>query len=292
MWKSINKQAHKQICCRAYKKLNQKVVLFLLLFVLASPAWSWGPLGHQALCNAAWLSSSAAIKKTISSAAKRMNYNTFASACLWADHIRSKKKYDYIKRLHYMNVPKAHHQLSKSPCQDSHLKKPRCVLSAINFYSDRWRNEKLTRRERDEALLLMAHFIGDIHQPLHVGFADDRGGTRKQITFKGRSLSLHSFWDSKVLSCASRRSWRQLGRQLHESHDDYYNGAYRQTAKVPSVLSLAPKVWAQESYDLTRQIYQTIKKQQPRYYCSAFHALAVKRLELASLRLAAMLKSR
>lgn len=288
MWHSVYTQSCRQAC----KKISQKFCMLLLLFFVANPAWSWGPLGHQAICDAAWRSSSSATKKAISAAAKRLGYNTFASGCLWADHIRSKKKYNYIKPLHYMNVPKGQYKLGKNPCRDSHLKKPRCVLSAIKYYAERWRNEKLTRRERDEALLLMAHFIADIHQPLHVGFTDDRGGTRKQITFGGRSLSLHSFWDSKVLFCESRKSWRQLGHQLYASHDDYYNGAYKQTIKTSNVLSQEPKVWAQESYELTLQIYQTIKKRPRSNYCSAFHASAIKRLELASLRLGGALKSR
>jgi hypothetical protein len=288
MWYSV----YTQICRQACRQISQKTCLLLGSFLIANTAWSWGPLGHQAICDAAWRSSSSATKKAISSAAKRLGYSTFASGCLWADHIRSKKKYNYIKPLHYMNVPKGQYKLGKNPCRDSHLNKPRCVLSAISFYAKRWRNEKLSRGERDEALLLMAHFIGDIHQPLHVGFSDDRGGTRKQITFDGRSLSLHSFWDSKVLSCASRQSWRKLGQQLHASHAGYYNGTYKRSIQTSNVLSQEPRVWAQESYDLTLQIYQAIKQQRPSNYCSAFHAPAIKRLELASLRLAGALKSR
>lgn len=286
---------YKRIVRQADTIISQRLSLFLLLMFVVTPAWSWGPLGHQAICDAAWRSSSAATKKIIASAAKRMGYNTFASGCVWADHIRGKKKYDALKRLHYMNVTKTQNRLDLDPCGDSHLKKPSCVFSAITFYSKRWFNPQLSRRERDEALLLMAHFIGDIHQPLHVGFADDRGGTRKKIIFDGRILSLHRFWDTEVLSCESKQSWRQLGQQLHKTHRHYYAGTHIETASrnTPNSnpLSLEPRAWAQESYDLTREIYQSLNTQPSGYYCSVFHNAAIKRLELASLRLAGALKS-
>jgi hypothetical protein len=290
MWHRFDQRILRQ----AVTIISQRLCLFLLLIFVATPAWSWGPLGHQAICDAAWRSSSAATKKIIASAAKRMGYNTFASGCVWADHIRGKKKYDALKRLHYMNVPKTQNLLDKDPCGDLHLKKPSCILSAITFYSKRWFDTQLSRRERDEALLFMAHFIGDIHQPLHVGFADDRGGTRKKIIFDGRILSLHRFWDTEVLSCDSKQSWRQLGQQLYKTHRHYYAGTQVVTAsqKTPdsSPLSLEPRVWAQESYDLTREIYQSLNTQPSGDYCLVFHDASIKRLELASLRLVRALK--
>ncbi|MFT7490532.1 MAG: hypothetical protein ACI80S_000113 [Pseudohongiellaceae bacterium] len=275
--------------------ISQRLSVFLWLMLVVTPAWSWGPLGHQAICDGAWRASSAATKKVIAAAAKRMGYNTFASGCLWADHIRGQKKYNVIKRLHYMNVPKTQDLLDTDPCGDMHHKKPSCVFSAITFYSKRWHNLQLPRRERDEALLLMVHFIGDIHQPLHVGFADDRGGTRRPIVFDGRIVSLHRFWDTEVLSCSSRYSWRHLGLRLFNNHRHHLAASKilssnQKTSYLhPSLLEI--RVWAQESYDLTRKIYQLLKVQDSTDYCSMFHDAAIKRLELASLRLALALKS-
>jgi hypothetical protein len=176
-----------------------------------------------------------------------------------------------------------------------HYKKPSCIFSAITFYSKHWHNLQLPRRERDEALLLMAHFIGDIHQPLHVGFADDRGGTRRPIVFDGRIVSLHRFWDTEVLLCSSRRSWRHLGLRLFNNHRHHLatskivSSTQKMSYLHPSLLEM--RVWAQESYDLTRKIYQLLKVQGSTDYCSMFHDAAIKRLELASLRLALVLES-
>lgn len=245
--------------------------------LVANPVWSWGSLGHRAICDVAWQASDAAIKDRLSASAKRMGYKTFATACLWPDHIRDQKRYDYLKPLHYMNVSRKRAAIPKDPCRDADLKRPRCVLSAIDYYKSRWRDSALSQRQRDEALLLVSHFIGDIHQPLHVSFRDDRGGTQKRVIFNGKVISLHRLWDSNLLRCKGNISWRRLGQSLYRQPRDQ------------KALELSPLVWAQESYDITQVIYQNIKRPLPASYCSEFNHVAVERLAVAGLRLSATL---
>ncbi len=251
--------------------------LVLLSCFVANSAWSWGPLGHRAICDMAWRAGDAVTKDRLSASAKRMGYKTFATACLWPDHIRSKKKYDHLKPLHYMNVSRGLSEIPNNPCRDAHLKKPRCVLSAITYYEKRWRDKSLSLRQRDEALLLMSHFIGDIHQPLHVSFSDDRGGTLKRVIFNGKVISLHRLWDSNILRCKDNITWRKLGQNL-----------YRQL-RGQEVTQRSPLAWAQESYEATQKIYQNIQRPLPESYCSEFNKIAVDRLGIAGLRLSAVL---
>jgi nuclease S1 len=49
------------------------------------------------------------------------------------------------------------------------------------------------------ALKYLVHFVGDLHQPLHAGFADDRGGNLYQVRAYGRGTSLHGLWDTGLL---------------------------------------------------------------------------------------------
>ncbi|KAL0372627.1 UNVERIFIED_CONTAM: Endonuclease 2 [Sesamum calycinum] len=50
-----------------------------------------------------------------------------------------------------------------------------------------------------EALLFLSHFLGDIHQPLHVGFASDMGGNRIKVTWFNTRRVLHHVWDTDVI---------------------------------------------------------------------------------------------
>ena len=49
------------------------------------------------------------------------------------------------------------------------------------------------------ALKYVVHFVGDVHQPLHAGFADDRGGNSHQLQAFGRGTNLHALWDTAML---------------------------------------------------------------------------------------------
>ncbi len=268
------------------KSLLYSVVIVLLF--IARPSYAWGPLGHQTACDLAWRYSSSPIKKQLSALSKRMGYKTFATACVWADHIRSQSEYDYLKPLHYMNVPKNAKTLDTSLCIANNKEvagRPQCVVTGISYYLSRIRQETLSQQQRDEALLLLSHFVGDIHQPLHVSYADDRGGTRRQVIFEGKRLSLHRLWDNEIVTCGLRdnrlRSWRHLGDWLYTQHP-----------KSSAVSESSVLAWAEESYALTRELYQ--KLEGPRLdkaYCYTYHPQALERVRLAGQRLAQLLST-
>ena len=51
----------------------------------------------------------------------------------------------------------------------------------------------------------VAHFIADVHQPLHVGRLRDRGGNRIDVIIGRRKSNLHRFWDAQWLLKRDRR---------------------------------------------------------------------------------------
>lgn len=57
-----------------------------------------------------------------------------------------------------------------------------CVDGAIQNYTKRLGDSQLDSTQLQEALKFIIHFIGDVHQPLHGGFAGDLGGN----TIRGR----------------------------------------------------------------------------------------------------------
>jgi hypothetical protein len=56
--------------------------------------------------------------------------------------------------------------------------------------------------ERLLALKYIVHLVGDIHQPVHAGYASDKGGNGYQLQAFGRGSNLHSLWDSGLI-----RNW-------------------------------------------------------------------------------------
>jgi len=257
---------------------NAKIAMIslglIILFHFPLSAFAWGPLGHKSICDAAWRASQPNIKQSLADAAQRMGYQTYAESCLWADKIRSDQSYRWAKPLHYMNLARGDLSVTESKCFNVG-RKPNCVGSAIDHYHKRWRDTSLDQNQRDQALLLFSHFVADIHQPLHVAYRDDRGGTRQNVVFEGKLMSLHSLWDSDILYCGTNARWKALGKQLYRRHNAY---------KATQINDISD--WAEESFALTRTIYTKLEKRLPKEYCQIFHPLAIARLELASLRLA------
>jgi hypothetical protein len=62
------------------------------------------------------------------------------------------------------------------------------------------KNKGVPERERVMALVLLIHFVGDLHQPLHnADHAGDGGGNGVNADYgiaRGKRISLHRIWDN------------------------------------------------------------------------------------------------
>lgn len=56
-----------------------------------------------------------------------------------------------------------------------------------------------TDEKRPLALKYVVHLVGDIHQPLHAGYAEDRGGNSYQLQAFMRGSNLHALWDTGLI---------------------------------------------------------------------------------------------
>ena len=143
---------------------------------------------------------------------------TLRQACIWPDESRRdtfRGTYEY----HFINVPKA------AATFDMHrdCRALDCAIVGIQRYA-RYvalpRSESSRERERRVlALRFLGHFVGDLHQPLHVGFAEDFGGTGIDVRWDtGTGIinkNLHSVWDSEILRRAGLISQTEDGPLLN-----------------------------------------------------------------------------
>jgi len=99
------------------------------------------------------------------------------------------------------------------------------------------------------ALEFLVHFVGDIHQPLHVSWADDEGGNKVNVTRFGTKTNLHSVWDNSILQ-HNNSDYMSLSKELQNIvlNNSSLIHYYQQVTD--------PAVWANESFNLTRfQVY-------------------------------------
>ncbi len=48
-------------------------------------------------------------------------------------------------------------------------------------------------------LKLLIHFIGDLHQPMHVGLLEDKGGNDFKLKWFYDDTNLHAVWDREMI---------------------------------------------------------------------------------------------
>lgn len=135
-------------------------------------------------------------------------------------------------------------------------------------------------------LILLSHYVADIHQPLHVITKEnwfcshDGGGNGFCLkSQRGRCvLSLHKFWDSGLGYLKPRRNLLLAARNLQQKWPE---SDFTQALQVE-----APLAWAQQEFTYANFIYETPKNHKPAaIYLQQGRELAEKQLVLAGYRL-------
>ncbi|KAK8503054.1 hypothetical protein V6N13_082114 [Hibiscus sabdariffa] len=180
----------------------------LLLMHLVHGVFSWGKYGHYAVCKIAegYLSEDAmaTVKTLLPDSAK----GELASVCSWPDDIKWYYNWHWTSSLHYVDTPnfKCNYKYYRD-CYDSSGHRNNCVTGAIFNYTNQLFSayqgyNPMLNYNLTEALLFLAHYMADVHQPLHVGFIGDLGGTSIKVGWYRRKTNLHHVWDTLIIDTA------------------------------------------------------------------------------------------
>jgi hypothetical protein len=232
------------------------------LLATTTTAHAWSDDGHKIICRIATSVLDESDRREVERLARAYRapdgtrFAHYAEACTFADTARSKarlfadavrdgnsaaaarlaawQRFGAFDAWHFINVPRTARVVHAANCHDD------CVLKAIA--TDRRVRTGASTQERAEALILLGHWVGDVHQPLHVSFADDRGGNDIDHIKGGfySSRDLHAVWDTGIIAKArAGRDWSTYARDLMAMIDD---GRRREWARSE------PIDWANESY--------------------------------------------
>ena len=173
----------------------QFFVAALFVLVAASSAVAWGTDGHQTVALLAEARLTPAARKEVVRLLALEPGATLASISTYADENRTRGTAPW----HYVNLPRE----SCTYQAERDCPNGQCVVAAIERQAQIL-TSKATDAERLSALKYVVHFVADIHQPLHAGFADDRGGNTYQLQAFGRGTNLHALWDSGLIEGTGR----------------------------------------------------------------------------------------
>ncbi len=248
----------------------------LIVALLMTPtAKAYGGAGHELFCQMAYeLSQPATQRKLDEMADAHPDYENFADICNWADHIKSDDRWNYASPHHYVNFARTADKVTELDCPSQG-----CILSAIMHHY----NVLEHNRDSWTSLAFLAHFIGDLHQPLHVSYADDLGGNRAQLEFYGEPSNLHWVWDSGMLS---KRDVEPVAGKVVALLDGV--SPLTHSLQLDREMVLA---WANESAAITRGVYTDFSQspQVDERYTGQYGPVLERRLQQGAQRLAAVL---
>jgi hypothetical protein len=252
-----------------------KKYLFLPLAIIAVTLISWGVVGHKTVATIAYNhltpNAKAAVKALLGD-------TSMADVASWADEVIRQPEYRNTASWHYLNVPVG---LSYKAFTDSVTQSKKSnVYTAVQASMHVLTHENNSIKQRREALKFLIHFVGDLHQPMHVSRAEDKGGNTIQVQFDGQGTNLHSLWDSKLVG--------KEGKTFEQMSIDYDKATPQQIKQWQSDDVMK---WLFESYQISSKLYPEIEqsnKLDDTYYKSHI-GIVNERIEMAGIRLAGLL---
>ena len=217
-----------------------KFVIFIVLSIFSS--LNWGSTGHRVIAEVAtnYLTDNARFKIN-----KILNGETLVNASTFADDIKSDSRYDKYYDWHFLNMEldDEYEEIIPSDKGDVYL--------AINQCIDIIESDSASDSDKSFYLKLLVHFVGDLHQPLHIGRYEDRGANRIYVKWFGRNSNLHRVWDSEMIN-SHNMSYSELALNLPN----------------PDFLILTEKAkdferndilnWVDEIHEYTNKIYRDV----------------------------------
>lgn len=163
--------------------------------------WAWGPLGHRIVAEIADNHLLPAVKIKIE---KNFTIKKLSDVANWADVVKKKRSQG---SWHYCNIEEPEREyVRERDCPHE-----ACVVEKLKKYARVLEERGVAGKESKEALMYLVHFVGDIHQPLHLGNARDRGGNNIFLSFKGRRTNLHALWDGGLIYLAGKNLVQYAG---------------------------------------------------------------------------------
>lgn len=261
-----------------YYKLKMKKYLFTAaLFISCIALISWGVTGHRAVAK---IAENHLTPKTEQAIKDLLGHITLPDVSTWADDIRNDPRFKYTGSWHYADVTSGltfeqfATTIKTMPEANVYKIVLRCELDL--------ENDKKSKTDKIEALKFLVHFIGDLHQPMHVSHTEDRGGNAIQVTFNNGDTNLHSLWDSGLIT-EENLSYEKMAKA--------YDTAMPEQIKKWQSDSLM--IWLWESYQISEILYKEVAEN-PKFdqgYYESHLPILQNRIEKGGVRLAGVLNA-
>lgn len=250
------------------KKILSSIIVF---YVVVFSSFGWGQNGHRVVGQLAEWHMNKKAQRKINAI---LRHESLPMISTWMDEIRSDSQYDYATTWHYLTVEDG------KDFDPTIQEKEGDAYSQILIIIAELKQGALSARQELEHLKMLVHLVGDLHQPLHVGRGDDRGGNDVEVSYFNQKTNLHSVWDTRMIE-GQNLSYTELAHHLNKRAEK---------ATVRSLQSADLKDWLTEAQSYRIQVYDIPEDKKLSYeYNFRNYPIIEDRLLAAGIRLAGIL---
>jgi len=255
-----------------YKQLFFIVILFFTTVkTQANENPNWGSTGHRTVGLIAQKHLTKKATKQINNLLKGEN---LAFVSTFGDEIKSDSRYRKFSAWHYVNFP------FNTKYEDSEKNKKGDIVTGINYCITILKDKNTSQEDKIFYLKLLVHLVGDLHQPMHVGKSEDRGGNDFKVKWHYKDTNLHRVWDSDMIE-----SWNMSYTELAN------NAKTLSKQQMIAIQKGGVLDWTYETQKLAIQVYASAEANEKLSYKYSYTHFGTARSQLqkAGIRLAKIL---
>lgn len=202
---------------------------------------AWGLNGHRIIAE---IAQRHLTKKAARNLAELIGKAPLAFWANWPDFIKSDTttKWKQTGPWHYVDLPG--HISKEDFIKELQELDHKSLYTQIPEMKSILANKKLPLEQRQIALRFLIHFVGDLHQPLHVGRDEDAGGNKIHVTWFGQKTNLHTVWDSDLIDY-QKWSYTEYATNIDTAGK----------ATIADIQSGSLEDWFYQSHELSDEIY-------------------------------------
>jgi len=242
------------------RNLILAALIFGLTFTVQANKPYWGATGHRTVGE---IASHYLTKRTKKAISKLLDGHSLAFYSTYADEIKSDNKYRKYSPWHYVDFKFGEKYNPATADKKGDL------VQGINTCIKTLKDPNASKTDKAFYLKLLIHFIGDLHQPLHVGHVADRGGNDIKVKWFNKPTNIHSVWDSKMID-SYKMSYTELA-----INENKLSKAQVAALQKGSILD-----WVYESQALAEKVYASAKDGDKLYYRYSYLYFPVVRQQL------------
>ena len=222
------------------------ILIFLTCQLSYATSPFWSKTGHRVIGEVA--------QEHLNNRTKRAIYEllggqSLAAVANFADEIKADSTYRKFSAWHYVNIPanEKYGESAVSPNGDLIVGIQECIRIIKDSNS--------SVEDRSFYLKMLVHLIGDLHQPMHIGRLEDKGGNDIQLQWFNNGSNLHKVWDANMI-------------------DDYGMSYSELASKLPVIEKKDIKKlqegsildWVEESQEIANAVYDSVEVGEKLYY--------------------------